>query len=173
MFITQWSAYTQLLLYFFMGCGWKAPGKRHCLSLELRPTHLWHFVQLQKCSNLGWIYWCSSCNYGQRFPLSLAVVVRGSLFPFREPKQGTFQSPVVTFKGTVEIIIQGHVGKEMRVLADLHNGKAKSQDILIIPEKPPKQRGLPGSSPGWSRVFEAGTASATYLYLFIHQRFKE
>ena len=32
---------------------------------------------------------------------------------------------------------------------------------------------LPGSSPGWSRVFEAGTASATYLYLFIHQRFKE
>ena len=71
----------------------------------------------------------------------MAVVVRGSLFPFREPKQVSFQSHVVTFKGTVEIITKGQVGKEMRVLADLRNGKAKNQDILIIPEKPPKQRG--------------------------------
>ena len=25
---------------------------------------------------------------------------------------------------------------------------------------------LPGSSPGWARVFEAGTASATYLIIY-------
>lgn len=41
------------------------------------------------------------------FPLSLAVVVRDSLIPSREPKQGVFQSAVTTFKGTVEIITQG------------------------------------------------------------------
>ena len=32
---------------------------------------------------------------------------------------------------------------------------------------------LPGSIPGWSRVFEAGTASATYLFTNIYQRYKE
>ena len=31
---------------------------------------------------------------------------------------------------------------------------------------------VPGSSPGWSRVFEGETASVT-IYLFIHQRYKE
>jgi len=47
---------------------------------------------------------------------------------------------VITFKG-IEIIIQGQVGEEVRVLVDLLNGKDKSQNILIILEEPPKQRG--------------------------------
>lgn len=85
--------------------------------------------------------WRGPCNYGQRFPLSLAVVVRDSLIPSREPKQGVFQSAVTTFKGTVEIITQGQVGEEVRLLVDLLHGKEKNQNILIILEGPPKQRG--------------------------------
>ena len=47
---------------------------------------------------------------------------------------------MITFKG-IEIITQGQVGEEVRVLVDLLNGKDKSQNILIILEEPPKQRG--------------------------------
>ena len=113
--------------------------RAECLSPD--PTHLWDFVQLQKCSYLSWKCPCSSCNYGQRFPLSLAVVIRDRSIPSREPKEGTFQSPVVTFKGTVEIINQGQVGKEMRVLVDLLSGEDKGKNIVVALHEPPKQKG--------------------------------
>ena len=57
----------------------------------------------------------------------LAVVIKDRSTPSREPKEGTFQRPVVTFKGIVEIITQGQVGKEMRVLVDL-SGEDKGEN---------------------------------------------
>ena len=57
----------------------------------------------------------------------MAVVIKDRSTPSREPKEGTFQRPVVTFKGLVEIITQGQVGKEMRVLADL-SGEDKGEN---------------------------------------------
>ena len=48
---------------------------------------------------------------------------------------------MITFKGIVEILTQGQVGEEVRVLVGLLNGKDKSQNILIILEEAPQQRG--------------------------------
>ena len=62
----------------------------------------------------------------------MTVVVGDSLIPSREPKQGIFQSLVITFKGIVEIITQGQVGEEVGVLVDLLNGKEKGQNTLVV-----------------------------------------
>ena len=77
-------------------------------------THLWNFVQLQKWSNLT--------------ENAHAVPV-------------TIQSPVVTFKGIVEIITQGQFGKEMRAFVDLLNVKDKDQNMLVALREEPKQWG--------------------------------
>ena len=62
----------------------------------------------------------------------MTVVVGDSLIPSREPKQGIFQSLVITFKGIVEIITQGRVREEVGVLVDLLNGKEKGQNTLVV-----------------------------------------
>ena len=108
-------------------------------------------------------------------PPRIRVFSNESTLCIRWPKYWSFSFSVISFKGHPGLIsfrmdwldllaVQG----TLKSLLQHHSSKASilRRSALFIVQLSHRYTWLPGSSPSWSRVFEAGTASATYLFKY-------